>query len=188
MTVLLNPAPLWEKPRCEELLLWHGCTNNDWLSIKKKIDLTKCNPDSDFGRGFYTTTIKRQARQWAWIRYYDNPSSGNYPVILEFRLDRNKLGGLSSLAFVVGDYHSLDYWSFVQHCRQSTANGLWDHCRPGGTGWYDSVSGPVAADWRQRVCLDDADQLSFHSDNAKGLLEELIKSGDSSRFKTEAVV
>jgi uncharacterized protein DUF3990 len=188
MTVLLNPAPVWDKPRCDELTLRHGCTNSDWLSIRKKIDLAKCNPDSDFGRGFYTTTIKRQARQWAWIRYYDNPSTGNYPVILEFRLDRDELGRLCSLAFVVGDYHSLDYWSFVQHCRQSSSNGYWNHSRTGPNGWYDLVSGPVAADWRQRVCLDDADQFSFHTDAAAALLEELIKSGDPSRFRSEAVM
>lgn len=33
-----------------------------WLKFKiSKIDLSKCRPYKDFGKGFYCTTIKKQA-------------------------------------------------------------------------------------------------------------------------------
>ena len=31
----------------------------------KTIDLSKCSPNKDFGRGFYLTTIKEQAQRMA---------------------------------------------------------------------------------------------------------------------------
>ena len=44
-------------------LLYHG------TRIKHdSIDLTKCRPDTDFGRGYYLTSIPLQAEQWAKAR------------------------------------------------------------------------------------------------------------------------
>jgi hypothetical protein len=197
MTILLNPAPPWTPPRSDHVVLWHGCTNADYQSILKPsgIDLTKCRADADFGCGFYTTTLKRQARQWAWTRFYSLPhkqQGGNFPLILEFHVDRDDLGKLVSLSFVIGDYTYLDYWSFVQYCRQTPLNQTGNHLRSGVDQRYDLVSGPVAADWRQRVCLDDADQFSFHTDAAVDLLQTLIKNRKQpksrGRFHAEAVM
>jgi len=179
MTLLLNPAPAWRPSRSDEIVLWHGCTNTDFNSIRNGINLAQCRVDADFGRGFYMTTIERQARHWAWIRFWSLPPAGrrrNYPVILEFRVDRVALGQLVSLAFVIGDYDSLDYWSLVQRCRQSTPYAPQNHLLPGGQDWYDLVSGPVAADWRQRACLHDADQFSFHTPRGISLLKRPIKT------------
>jgi Protein of unknown function (DUF3990) len=190
---ILNPAPPWQPDRSEYVILWHGCTAFDKSAIEKNgIDVTHCAPDTDFGRGFYTSTLERQARQWAWGRFYKwqwhNPTAtGNQPVVLRFRVRRytlqplkgpldEGLDELASLAFVLADYHYEDYWSLVQHCRQSTATVLNDHRRlPGG--WYDLVSGPVAAFWEQRVAMNDADQFSFHTQKAVGLLNALIQEG-----------
>jgi hypothetical protein len=39
-----------------------------------------------------------------------------------------------------------------------------------------ALSGPVAAFWKQRVAMDDADQFSFHKGGTY-LMNELIKKG-----------
>ncbi|MGH7170051.1 MAG: hypothetical protein ACRELG_07235 [Gemmataceae bacterium] len=156
------------------------------------IALSCCAVAADFGRGFYTTTVERQSRQRAWDRFYKwqllHPTgTGNQPVVLRFRVRRYTLPSvkgaldegldkLVSLAFVLGDYHDEDYWSLVQHCRQSTKTAINDHRHPAG-GWYDLVSGPVAAFWEQRVIMDDADQFSFHTAKAVRLLNALIQEG-----------
>jgi hypothetical protein len=190
---ILNPAPPWEPPRSDVVVLWHGCTASDKDAIEKRgIDLNHCATDTDFGRGFYTTTLERQARQWAWNRFYrwqkDNPKiKGTYPVVLRFRvrrysksnissdLDRG-LADLESLAFVIGDYNNDDFWSLVQHCRRSTSTNIHDH-KQARSGWYELVSGPVAAFWDQRVAMDDADQFSFHTERSIGILNALINQG-----------
>jgi len=193
MPTILNPAPSWQPDRSEYLILWHGCTAFDKTAIQANlIDLNHCAVDTDFGRGFYTTTLERQARQWAWGRFYKwqllNPSgTGNQPVTLRFRVRRyGKVGSrravdrgldqLASLVFVLADYHYEDYWSLVQHFRQSTQSVINDHRHPNG-GWYDLVSGPVAAFWEQRVAMNDADQFSFHTKKGVQLLNALIREG-----------
>jgi hypothetical protein len=190
---ILNPAPLWGPPRSDHVVLWHGCTAFDKDVIEKNgIDLKYCAADTDFGRGFYTTTLERQSRQWAWNRFFrwqkDNPRvKGNYPVVLRFRvrrysasnissdLDRG-LADLESLAFVIGDYNNDDFWSLVQHCRRSTPANIHDH-KKAPSGWYELVSGPVAAFWDQRVAMDDADQLSLHMKRSIDILNALINQG-----------
>jgi len=184
MPTILNPAPPWQPDRSEFIILWHGCTVFDKDEIEQYgIDLKKCRVNADFGRGFYTTTLERQARHWAWHRYYEwqgnNPGKpGNRPVVLRFRVKRygrEGLDELSSLQFVLGDYDNEDFWSLVQHCRQSTAQTINDHKRlPGG--WYDIVCGPVAAFWTQRVAMNGADQFSFH-ENGAIVLNDLINKG-----------
>jgi hypothetical protein len=192
---ILNPAPPWQPDLSEYVLLYHGCTVLDKNNMEaKRINLANCRVDSDFGRGFYTTSLERQARNWAWDRYYKwlgNPANagktGNQPVVLRFRVRRysrkprktrldDGLDKLLALHFVRGDYGSEDFWSFVQHCRQSTLATVHDHRRPPG-GWYDLVTGPVAAFWWQRVAMTDADQVSFHTKKAVQLLNALITSG-----------
>jgi hypothetical protein len=153
------------------------------------IDLTRCRVDTDFGRGFYTTTVEYQARQWAWNRYYDPAVKRlpmNQPVVLTFRVDRHRLAKLSFISFVLADPYKDDYWSLVQHCRQSTPGSINDHRgpehEPDGTHWYDVACGPVAAFWRQKFAMQDADQFSFHTTRAVGLLNRLIKSGNNAEY------
>src|SRR5437870_456802 len=119
MPPLLNAAPLWQPPHSEYIVLWHGCTAWDKKSIEKNgIDLSYCRVDTDFGRGFYATTLKRQARHWAWDRFFDwqvkNPrGTQNQPVVLRFRVPRygrHGLDKLASLAFVRGAYDDDNYW------------------------------------------------------------------------------
>ena len=200
---VLNKAPDWTPDRSDHVTLWHGCTAFDKTDLETGgIDLSLCAVDTDFGRGFYTTTLQRQARQWAWDRFYDwqarHPAiTGNQPVVLRLRVRRysvtprrskldDGLDKLRSLQFVQGAYDNEDYWSLVQHCRQSkpAAQGrlavVHDHKRS-PTGWYQMVSGPVAAFWRQRVAMDDADQFSFHQGGVS-LLQALIDVGKGKGF------
>lgn len=197
---VLNAAPDWKPDLSEYVILWHGCTAYAKNQIEAHgIDLTRCAVDTDFGRGFYTTTLERQARLWAWDQFYrwqaKNPlATGNQPVVLRFRVRRysvsprtsardDGLDKLLSLQFVRGDYDSEEYWSLVQHCRRSvpadpvagTPEVVHDHKRP-TRGWYQLVCGPVAAFWRQRVAMTGADQFSFHDDGT-AVLQALIDRG-----------
>jgi hypothetical protein len=47
------------------------------------IDLSKCEPYRDFGRGFYVTSIREQAAYWAERKGYDNGTQG-YVTEFEF--------------------------------------------------------------------------------------------------------
>jgi hypothetical protein len=189
---LLQAAPPWQPDRSDYLILWHGCTSLAKNNIEAHgIDLSHCAVDTDFGRGFYTTTLERQARLWAWDQFYrwraNHPrATGDQPVVLRFRVRRysvsprtsaldDGLDKLLSLSFVRGDHDSDDYWSLVQYCRQSTPSVVNDHRRPRG-GWYQMVCGPVAAFWRQRVAMAGADQFSFH-EGGTYLLQALIDAG-----------
>jgi hypothetical protein len=192
---ILDPPPLWVPHRSRHLILWHGCTTSDKDKIEAAgVDPMAGRPNTDFGRGFYTTTIEQQARQWAWTRYY-NPkfrrSAKIQPAVLRFKVDRHKLAKLKWLSFVGGDYDNDDFWSLVHHCRTSTPEELHDHGGPvaeEGHRWYDVVSGPVAAFWEQRSAMHDADQISFHTRKAAQLLTDLIRSGDLERYCWQTVV
>ena len=179
---IYHPAKPWAPPRSRFIRLYHGCTKADAnLIIQNGIDLQLCRVDSDFGRGFYTTTVVYQARQWAWTRSYAaQQKRGNHPVVLRFVVDRHDLAYLASIQFVLGGRSREDFWSLVQHCRQSTPNAINDHNGPvhmhDGTRWYDMACGPVSAFWRQRYCMVGADQFGFHTPGAVRLLQSLIDS------------
>lgn len=190
---ILNPAPSWQS-RSTDVVLWHGCTSYDVPSLQGGIDPMKGRIDTDFGRGFYTTTISRQARHWAWNRYYDllyksrRPGSGPLqPMLVEFRVPRHELASLSCLAFGPGDYDNQDYWSLVQHCRQSGPLGssaiVNHHFGPRSLcpgDWYDIVCGPVSAFWEQRAAMQSADQVSFHTYDAAVVLNRALGIGPPS--------
>ena len=195
---LLNPAPPWSNPRSAYIKLWHGCTSADEWHIRL-VGITPLlgRPNSDFGRGFYTTTIKRQARHWAWARYYDpqfRRQPGVRPVVLRFSVPRHTLAGLTCICFGIGAYNNKDFWSLVQHCRQSNPKAnppvINDHAGPvydGACHWYDIACGPVAAFWKQRSAMHDADQISFHTTKAASILTALINSGNKKKYDVTSV-
>lgn len=196
---ILRAAPSWTKPVSQYIILWHGCTTDDKAAIEQnKVQVSICRPNTDFGRGFYTTTIKRQAQHWAWNRFYDpkfTRRTGIQPVVLRFRVDRHKLAKLTCISFGLGDYYNDDLWSLIQHCRQSTPPNdplphvVNDHAGPvvDNGDWYDIACGPVAAFWDHRVAMQDADQVSFHTQRAADLLDDLITSGDPDNYTFEFV-
>ena len=192
---LYAPAPPWTPPRSRYIDLYHGCTTDDKKSIDKGIDLTMCRIDTDFGRGFYTTTVKYQAEQWAWTRS-KNPAvsriPANQPVVLKFHVDRHQLADLKFISFVLADPSKDDFWSFVQHCRKSRPGAIHDHRGPvvfpaDGTMWYDVACGPVSAFWRQKFAMQDTDQFSFHTCQGVGLLNNLIRSGKRSLCSSKSL-
>jgi hypothetical protein len=188
-------APQWDPPRSQYVRLYHGCTSQDADNIRARgINLNLSRVDTDFGQGFYTTTVLYQARQWAWARFYDPAVAHmrpNPPVVLKFVLHRYDLAGLYFISFVLGGHAKRNFWSLIQHCRQSTPGAIKDHrgpvYRPDGTRGYDVACGPVAAFWRQRFAMQDADQFSFHTAGGVRLLQRLIDSKSKKFFEIESV-
>jgi Protein of unknown function (DUF3990) len=201
-TPIYDSSPSWLSGVSDSITLYHGCTDFDRLAIESgridpkrgnlHVDVRLGRINTDFGRGFYTTTVERQARQWAWQRYYDpkfKRKTGNSPTVLVFKVQRSELAKLKSLCFALAGYNSSNgYWSLVQHCRQSDPNLtpplIQDHDGPvsdGANRWFDICYGVVSAFWRQQVAMLDADQVSFHTDAAASILDSLIKSQSNYR-------
>lgn len=163
---LFNTPAAWSN---QDITLYHGTLTRHVASIHAGINPAMGRPYTDFGIGFYTTTLIDQARSWAWeakeqaIMAGDPAATGS---VLAYTLGREKAAALDTLAFVRGDWDAEDFWSFIFHCR----HGLPGHGRGGPSPWYDIVYGPVAAFWRQRALIAGADQVSFHTTAAARLL------------------
>jgi Protein of unknown function (DUF3990) len=161
--------PAWTN---QDLLLYHGTLQHHAKKILKGVKLAPCRRRTDFGRGFYTTTLERQARAWAWALSLRSP--GTAPAVIQFTVDRNRLSRLDTLWFVRGGFDADDFWSLVHHCRITGG----DHRRAlpvrykKPVQWYDVVVGPVAAFWEQRTAIFDSDQASFHTEKAIQLLND----------------
>lgn len=160
---MLYPPDRWTNP---VVRLYHGTVEEDARTIAEEgVEIARGRVERDFGPGFYTSTLQRQARTWAFERADKGP--GHVPAVVAFDLDRDALSELEVLAFVRGDFHADDFWSFVVHCRA----GAVDHARKTRLNRrYDVVSGPVAAAWKQRLAFDGADQVSFHTPLAESVL------------------
>jgi Protein of unknown function (DUF3990) len=144
--------------------LYHGTAALFVPSILSGVDVKAGNRFTDFGLGFYATTLLRQARFWARrvaFRY------NSLPAVVHFTVDRTALARLDTLWFVRGGRDAVDYWSLVRHCRLGG-----DQRRAGRKKWYDVVVGPVARRWLVEVEADpDYDQASFHSSRVARLLD-----------------
>lgn len=129
------------------------------------VQLNRCRPATDFGRGFYTTSSLHQARQWANSKVRRvRRRNRTLGLVLRFDLDRDQLAALESLVFVRA---IPDYWDFVAHCRSGGAV----HGRRGPTGEYDVVYGLVTM-WPSLLLIQDCDQLSFHTNSAVRILPD----------------
>jgi hypothetical protein len=56
--------PKWSDV-CRTITLWHGTISDFLPTIIAKVNPSKCARATDFGRGFYRTTYKNQAEEWA---------------------------------------------------------------------------------------------------------------------------
>ena len=149
------------------MILFHG-SNQDFIDI----DLSKSKDRRDFGRGFYTTTIKEQALQWGYNMY--NRFGGEGIFLYEYEYFPSP--DLKSKRFleIAGEW-----FDFILSNR--TTSGLQHN--------YDFVQGPVANDKTiititgfidglftreeamQRLRYNKAnDQVSLHTDKAVSLL------------------
>jgi hypothetical protein len=149
----------------QKLVLYHGTIDTEAPAIVAQIDISKGRKFTDFGRGFYTTTILRQAKSWAWTRSQSKLGS-NFAVV-RLEIERDALAGLQALWFVRGTFDDEDFWSLIFHCRSGNSpHGRTAYTIPE----YDVVIGPAAASWKQRLAIHDADQVSFHTSDAERLL------------------
>lgn len=158
------------------LVLYHGTTDDAAAAISKpsrtlphSINFDFCKPFRDFGRGFYLTTVLRQAESWADMKFKRQTKSRKVAcsAVLRFEVDRNQLAPLLSLCFVTeGAGPNSDYWDFVHHCRER--EGTSTHLLQGSRN-YDVVFGPVSVG-KQRFVIKDADQVSFHTEAALKIL------------------
>ena len=138
--------------------LYHGTGRSGADAIRSNgIDLSVQRPDSDFGRGFYTTRDADQAAEWAGRK----PGGG---AVLHYRMPVDELAKLRTLKFPTAD---ADWENFVLHNR--SFGPLHD---------YDAVDGPMllnpdhALDGKPIVA--GGDQLSFHSDRAVSMLNRYL--------------
>ena len=169
---VVHPAPPWTN---QDLVLYHGTIDTFAAAIVAGPILTsRGRTHTDFGPGFYTTTIRRQAHMWAAQIAATRP--GTTAAVVQLVVSREDLAGLDALAFVRGDFHADDFWSLVHYCRQ----GAIDHGRlpvaPHSASKYDVVYGPVAAFWNQRMAIADADQVSFHTPRAEVVLNRCART------------
>lgn len=109
--------------------LYHG-TNIDFTAI----DIQKCKPNKDFGRGFYLTDIKKQALNMA-VRRCDIENNGT-PIVLEYEFDEN---ALTSGELKVKNFEgvSKEWAKFIIQNRQTKGKHMHE---------YDIVIGPIADD------------------------------------------
>jgi hypothetical protein len=102
------------------------------------IDLSKCNPDNDFGKGFYVTAIKQHADQ----RAADIAERfGGEPVTMEFDFNEKYLTD-SCFRTLVFDAPCREWVEFVMKNRDRTI------AKP--THNFDIVAGPIADDRMRR--------------------------------------
>ena len=111
------------------LELYHG--SNQFID---KIDLTKCKPYKDFGKGFYLTDILQQAMSMAYRR--TTTVKCGTPIVTKFMFDESLLsdGSLKVLNF---DNPTKEWAEFIFANRERNSGFKHD---------YDIVIGPVADD------------------------------------------
>lgn len=114
------------------------CYHGSDVIVKNPVILNSRRP-LDFGDGFYVTSSKTQAVNWAKKVSYRNNSSYKYVNIYEFNFD-DASKSLKIIQFNEADCNWLD---FVCNNR----NGI-------NTGNYDFVIGPVADDKVYRVIVE----------------------------------
>src|SRR6266545_2112421 len=97
------------------LTLYHGTVDAYVQSILGGVNISQGRSHTDFGQGFYTTTIERQALSWAWQLSQRLPRT--LPAVIRFDVSRDDLADLECLWFVRGSFDADDFWSLVFHCR-----------------------------------------------------------------------
>lgn len=118
------------------MILYHGS------NVKvKDIDLSKCRPNKDFGRGFYLTDDYTGATKMAQrvVRIY-----GGSPHVSSFSFDETVLS-TDMLNVLLFDKPERDWALFVINNRNKRFNNIGDRlCNQDNK--YDIVTGPIAND------------------------------------------
>ena len=108
------------------MLVYHGSN----VEVRKP-SLLKSRKNTDFGRGFYTTTQKEQAEHWTSIKI-DRAKNGR-SIVSVFEIDDNLL---TNPELKIREFHGPDaaWLNFVVDSRKGVEHD------------YDLVFGPVAND------------------------------------------
>jgi hypothetical protein len=164
------------------MILYHGSN----IEIEK-IDLRKCRPHKDFGRGFYTTSLREQALAMAkrTVKIYREGT----PCVTEFFFDDKVL---KDTRFKIKRFEkpNLEWAKFVVNNRNHDFKDFSSlECNTDNK--YDIVTGPVANDditalinvYLAGVLSDDtlikeltfrelSEQISFHTERAAACLQK----------------
>lgn len=168
----------WTNP---DLTLFHGTLERHANSILSLgVNLAHGRVSVDFGQGFYLTTSRHQAEQWANTaqRRAARQGGSERAAVLSYDIDRNALAACATLIFTLEASDS-GYWDFVAHCRGSVTTT--HACTLAGRipgDIYDVVVGPVTV-WPQSIVLKDCDQWSFHTPEALDVLPSHSVPGDA---------
>lgn len=155
-----------------KITVYHG-TNVCFESIQ----LDKSRNKRDFGRGFYTTTLKEQALAWAENMFIRFGGEGKYLIEYEITIDKNlKVKTFNGLC---------EEW--LEMVKDNRTSGGLQHD-------YDIVIGPVANDNTMRtvslyvegiyttaMVLEQLkyfkanDQVSIHTDKALSVIREIAR-------------
>ncbi|MDR3337164.1 MAG: DUF3990 domain-containing protein [Treponema sp.] len=162
------------------MIVYHG--SNTEISA---VDLEKCRPCKDFGRGFYTTILKDQAWRMALrtVRRY-----GGNPCVTAFTIDENIFTD-SSFKVLVFENPCEEWARFILNNRNPQVTGI-QGLESNRDSKYDIVKGPVANDdlnfifnqyvtglvpieylVEQMKAKKLTNQISFHTAKAAGLLQ-----------------
>src|SRR5947209_3085513 len=95
---IVYPARAWTN---QEIVLFHGTIDLFASSILAGIRVAKGKPYTDFGPGFYTTTIYDQAHHWAAQMAASRP--GSAAAVIQIKIPRENLAALETLAFIHGN-------------------------------------------------------------------------------------
>jgi len=112
-----------------KLILYHGSNHNF-----DNIDLSKSKDKRDFGKGFYTTTLREQAEDWAEILFDRYKGDG----IFISEMELNLFGDLS-----IKNYDGLSEEWLLMIQKNRTLGGIQYN--------FDIVQGPVANDKNART-------------------------------------
>jgi len=146
------------------MIIYHG-SNHDFINV----DLSKSKDRRDFGRGFYTTTIKEQALQWGYNMF--NRLGGGGIFLYEFEFSPS--ADLLSKRFPeISD----EWFDFILANR--TTGGLQHN--------FDFIQGPVANDKTVLTITGFIDGLYSREEAMRRL--RYSKSNDQVSLHTEKAV
>ncbi|EET61988.1 hypothetical protein BRYFOR_06182 [Marvinbryantia formatexigens DSM 14469] len=107
-----------------------------------KVDLSKCMPYKDFGRGFYTTLLEEQAWRMAQRRARID---GGIPTVTVYEIPENLVERADLNCRIFGDKPTVEWAVFIKNNRDRKFTDFRNpecnlDCK------YDIVVGPVAND------------------------------------------
>ena len=128
-----------------------------------RIDLSKCQPNKDFGRGFYVTKLRKQAEIWAGIIGSINDTEG---VVTEFIFYERAFADEKYKTLRFADYNEAWLDFVIQNRNRASSEQKHD---------YDIIEGPIADDRISRRIDDYLDGMVLK----QKFLEELKHNEDN---------